>query len=88
MHNFSWYTNNSSVDSPDAIHQILAFGSLDDIKSLKRTLGEDKLIDLFLQYPKKVYTSPALNFIKNFILHIPSSLDDQKYLKFTSRNIR
>jgi hypothetical protein len=37
---YSWYSNNADKKSPETIHQILAFGSLDDIKSLKQTLGE------------------------------------------------
>lgn len=86
MHKYTWYTNNSNIDSPDTIHQILALGSLEDIKSLKKSIGEEKIRDLFLLYPKKIYTSPTLNFIKRFVLHVPTTLDDQKYLKFTPRH--
>ena len=86
--NYSWYTNSKSRESPDAIHQIFAFGSLSDIQLLKKTLGVDKLKKLFLEYPKKVYTAPLLNFIKSMILHIHSSVDEQKYLKNTLRRIR
>ncbi len=86
--NHSWYTNNSNEKSPDAIHQVLAFGSLDDIRNLKKTVGERTIKDLFLHYPKKVYTSPTLNFIKNFILHVHNSIDEQKYLKSTPRHTR
>lgn len=86
--NRSWYAPSANKKSPDTIHQILAFGTLDDIRSLKKTVGEGQIKELFLSHPKKIYTSPAFNFIKNFILHIRTSVDAQKYLKSTPRNIR
>lgn len=85
--NYSWYTNSKSKDSPDAIHQILAFGSLHDIQFLKRTIGIRKLKSFFLQYPKKVYTASLFNLIKNVVLRIRTSIDEQKYLKNTPRRI-
>lgn len=83
-----WYSDKKDTNSPDTIHQILMFGTLSDIKSLKNTLGENTIKELFLRFPKKIYTAPALNFIKKIILSIQTSIDDQKYLKFTPRNIR
>lgn len=67
---------------------MLAFGTLDDIRLLKNKVGEVEMKELFLQFPKKIYTMPALNFIKNFILHISISFDERKYLKNTPRNTR
>ncbi len=84
LKSYSWY-NTDTTNSPDAIHQTLAYGTLDEIRSLKKTLGEDMLQKLFVTYPKKIYTAPAFNFIKKFILHISSPIDDQKYLKSTPR---
>lgn len=86
--NRSWYTNTADEKSPDAIHQILAFGTLDDIRSLKKALGEATIRELFLHYPKKVYSLRSLEFIKNFILHITGRIDDARYLKFTPRRTR
>lgn len=83
-----WYSPKADIKSPDTIHQILMFGTLEDIQSLKKTVGETTVKKLFLQYPKKVYTAPALNFVKNFILRLHSPIDEQKYLKFTPRPIR
>ncbi|MDO8638302.1 MAG: hypothetical protein Q7R43_01910 [Candidatus Daviesbacteria bacterium] len=82
-----WYSDKIDINSPDAVHQILMYGNLQEIKSLKKTLGEKKVKELFLSHPKKVYTAPALNFIKNFILNIPTLINEQKYLKSTPRNI-
>lgn len=86
--NYSWYTNTSKDDSADAIHQILAFGSLYEIRALKRSVGGKTLKDLFLRYPKKIYTAQSLHFIKKFLLHIYSFVDDQKYLISTPRYTR
>lgn len=84
-----WYSQNVNIGSPDLIHQTLMFGTLEEIQVLKKTLGETKLKELFLKFPKKIYTAPAFNFIKNYILHLGvTSIDEQKYLKFTPRNIR
>jgi len=87
MQNYSWYTNKPDHQSSDYIHQTLAFGSIKDIQNLKKEIGEKKLVKLFLQEPKKVYTAPSLNLISKFILHL-KSVNEQKYLKFTHRNIR
>ena len=83
-----WYASYSDIKSPDVIHQILMFGKLSDIQSLKRKLGDKTVKELFLRFPKKVYTAAALNFIKNFILRISTHIDEQKYLKYTPRITR
>lgn len=83
-----WYSKNIDKDSPDLAHQILMFGTLEEIRTLKKSLGEIKLKELFLKFPKKIYTASAFNFVKKFILHLSGSTDEQKYLKFTPRNIR
>ena len=85
---YSWYTNKSDIKSPDTIHQILAFGTLSDIRGLKETLGEIRIQKLFLKYPKKIYTPPTFNFVKNYVLKIASLVDEQKYLKSEPRHIR
>ena len=78
--NYSWYTNNINENSPDAIHQTIAFGSLDDIKILKNKMGEKTMQELFLTHPKKVYTSASLNFIKNFIYFVILYIKKTNYL--------
>jgi len=83
-----WYSTKANFNSPDVIHQILMYGTLFEIKSLIKKLGENTVKELFLEYPKKIYTAQALNFIKKNILHLGSSIDEQKYLKSTPRNIR
>ncbi len=87
MKNYSWYSSKQKDKSPDSIHQVLQFGSLEDIKKLRITVVEENLRELFLSYPKKNYTPASLNFILKFILHI-KKVDEQKYLKSTPRNTR
>lgn len=83
-----WYAPKADLKSPDTIHQILMFGKLSDIQSLKKAVGETTVKELFLRFPKKIYTSAALNFIKNFILRLQTPIDEQQYLKYTPRTIR
>lgn len=83
-----WYSPKIDVNSPDSVHQILMFGNLKEIETLKKTIGQDKVKELFLSFPKKVYTNSALNFVKNFILGINTPIDEQKYLKITPRSVR
>lgn len=82
-----WYSSNKNVNSSDSIHQILMFGTLREIKSLEEDLGRERLKELFLKYPKKIYTASAFNFIKNFVLGISVFIDEQKYLKYAPRHI-
>lgn len=82
-----WYSK-ADLNSPDSVHQILMFGDLKEIEFLKKTISRDKLKELFLFFPKKIYTPSSLNFIKNFILGINTPIDEQKYLKTTPRSVR
>lgn len=84
---YSWYTNSDKLNS-ESIHQILSFGSLKDIRALKKTLGEKALKEIFIASPQKIYTASSLNFIAKFILHISTSVDEQRYLKDTPRHTR
>ena len=89
MHmNYTWYSKNIDIKSPDNLHQTLVYGSLNSIMHLKTELGEEEARKLFLTYPKKIYTKASLNFIKNFILNIDPPINENKYLKNTPRNIR
>ncbi|MHB8362693.1 MAG: hypothetical protein ACYDBX_03685 [Patescibacteria group bacterium] len=86
--NYVWYSNNKDEKSPDSLHQTFVYGSLDSIMHLKRELGEEESRKLFLTYPKKMYTKASLNFIKHFVLNIEFSINENKYLKDTPRDIR
>lgn len=81
-----WYSNEIKPESSDNIHQTLMFGTLEEIKSLLKSVGGKEVKNRFLRSPKKIYTATAFNFIKNFILGINTRLDEQKYLKNTPRH--
>lgn len=50
------------------IHQILRYGTLDDIKWLFRTYTKDKIRNFFFAHPSKNYAPQDFNFVKNYIL--------------------
>jgi len=88
MNTYQWYTKNDQELTPDALHQILSFGSLDELRNLVDKYGEERLKTLFINQPKKIYHPAGLNFIKKFILHIDKKIDDAQYLKTTLRYTR
>lgn len=84
---FVWYADSAELGSPDTIHQILAYGGIDDILKLREKLGVKKLQDAFLSKPKKIYNHESFYFIKRFILNIHIPIDEHKYLKSSPRRI-
>ena len=85
-HKFTWYNQKSQLDNPETIHQIMSFGEIDDIKKMEQLIGIKKIKELYLKYPK-VYSRSVFLFINNYILKTKEPIDEQKYLKNTSRNI-
>lgn len=88
MQKYSWYKQKDSLSSPDTLHQILAFGSLKDILSARKKVGIQKMRQLFLQKPKKVYTKSGLHFITKFILGFNTPIEEKKLLKDAPRYTR
>lgn len=86
--NYSWYSQVSDQISADKVQQALAYGSLDEIMLLKKEIGEEKLSQIFLNHPKKLYSKSSLNFIQKFILHLDNQINEVQYLKDAPRNIR
>ena len=63
------------------IHQILMYGNFDHIRWLFKVYSKGEIKDVFLNEPQKVYTKPAFNFVKNFILGLDSKkLETDKYV--------
>lgn len=81
-----WYKRTNLI-SADVINQILAFGTLEDIKKLKTKVGEEKLYDVFVNHPQKFYSKAEFNFIKKYILRVKETVDERRYLQNTPRNI-
>ncbi|OGV96773.1 hypothetical protein A2W24_01780 [Microgenomates group bacterium RBG_16_45_19] len=57
-----------NLDKTEIIHRVLRYGTLQDIRWLKKTYSNDELKHTFLHSPKVIYSKPSLNFTKNFIL--------------------
>lgn len=70
-----------NVDSAYIVNQILMFGTLDEINQLKQEYGEDKVKQIFIENPINIYSKPAFNFIKNFVLKIKEDLNGGRYIK-------
>ncbi len=68
------------------IHQILSYGSLKQIKWAFKIYGPNEIREVFLKYPKKIYTAPVFHFVKNFILNLRNeNLSLQNYVKTALR---
>ena len=65
----------SEVDRVYVIHQVLAYGDIDEIKLLLKTYSLKEIKDVFL-------------FIKNYLLKINKQIDEQYYVKSYSRHIK
>lgn len=87
LNNLIWYQK-ANLSSPETVHQVLVFGSFEQLKDLEESISLKKICQIFIGRPKKLYTKPEFNFIKNYILKIEEPLDESKYLKDTPRNIR
>lgn len=66
------------------IHQVLAFGSLEDIKTLFQFYPKKEVQSVFQNHPKKIYHPPVFHFVKNFLLDLKSkALDSKQYVKIS-----
>ena len=64
------------------VHQVLMYGDLKSIKWLFDAYSRNGVRDVFVRHPKKVYTAPAFNFVKNFVLGLGAKkLEENKYVK-------
>lgn len=50
------------------IHQILAYGNIEQLAWLFKNYSREEVIEVFLSSPKKVYSPASLNFVKNYLL--------------------
>lgn len=64
------------------IHQVLSYGSLDQIKWLFKIYKKKEIREVFLKFPKRIYIPSVFYFIKNFILGLKKKrLKEEKYVK-------
>lgn len=69
------------LDKIYIINQTLMYGNLGDIAKLKEDYGENEVKEVFIKNPSQIYSEPAFNLIKNFILRIGVDLDRRRYIK-------
>lgn len=72
---------NNETDKIYIIHQILAYGSLQHIRLLKKIYPNEVIKNTFINFPKNVYTKPVFLFVKNFLLEINDKLNEKDYIK-------
>lgn len=70
------------------IHQILAYGSWEDIKWLYKSYDQETIKTEFTNHPEKDYRSATFNFVKNYLLRLEYlDIDQSKYDPNTHRII-
>jgi|SRR3989338_3816968 len=71
------------------INQVLAFGSLTELKWLFKTYAKTIVREIFITHPQKEYTRPAFNYWSNVIFKLENShLSPNKYVRDLPRDIR
>jgi len=64
------------------IHQLLAYGDLDQIRQLFQLYPKSEIKKVFIHQPRKIYTPSSFNFVKNFLLGLrKKKLDRRNYVK-------
>jgi len=80
-----WSKNKDKLDKSEdkiyIINQVLMFGNLGEIKALVEEYGENEVRRVFTEQPTKIYSKPAFNLIKNYILKIDKNLDGGRYIQ-------
>lgn len=63
------------------IHQVLTFGTMDQLKWLFKTYQKREIIDTFVHQPMKMYPKHIYWFTKNHLLNLQNTpLDEQNYV--------
>lgn len=64
------------------IHQVLTYGSLEQIHWLFKIYGEKTIKEVFVNRPYNIYTLQSFNFTKNIILNLQNiPLNQKQYVK-------
>lgn len=81
-------TLNPETDKVYIIHQVLSYGDIDDIKLLSKIYTLKEIKNIFLNFPKKIYTRPIYLFVKNYLLKINKELGEKYYVKSFSKCVK
>ena len=80
-----WSKDIENIDSCEdrvyIIHQVLAYGDMDEIKWLFTVYLEDEIKNTFISHPSRIYTRPIYFFIKDFVLNIKEDINENDYVK-------
>lgn len=86
-----WSVDTTQLDTQKnksyIIHQILAFGTLDDIRWLFKTYDRSTITDVFLRQPMKLYTPAAFHFSKLMLDITDAMAPSNRYDKTLPRYI-
>lgn len=79
-----WSADVESLDSQKhkqyIVHQVLQYGDIADFTWLRQLYSPEEIKSVFLTHPRKTYSARTFNFIKHFLLHIDTQLDEGKYV--------
>lgn len=76
-------------DKPYIIHQVLAYGSIDQWKWLIAQYSLDQIKNTFISNPYKDYRAPRYNLVTKYLLEIDNqTLNPARYVKNIPRDIR
>ena len=81
-----WSVSVDKLDLEDdknyIIHQVLAYGTLEQIKWLFNVYGRQEVKETFSNEPTRVYDQPSFIFVKNVVLDLENaSLDKKRYVQ-------
>lgn len=81
-----WSVNVANLDIEKdknyIIHQVLAYGTLEQIRWLFRVYGRQEIKDVFVKGPTRVYDQGSYAFAKNIVLNLKTvSLDKKCYVQ-------
>lgn len=75
-------------DKSYIIHQILSYGTLDEINWVFQNYGKNEISDTFTHQPYKDYRPARFHFVKNYLLDLKNQpLDERHYVKNIPRDI-
>ncbi len=88
-----WSTNVELLDIQKhkgyIIHQVLLYGTFEELQWLFDTYPRDEIINTFINQPSRMYSKSAFYFIKNFILGLKQKkLTEDDYVTSISGPIR
>ena len=71
------------------IHQIFAYGTMNEIRWIFNTYPKEKIIRTFTTCPYKDYFAPRFYFVKKYLLDLKDyPMNEKRYVKNIPRDIR